>query len=59
MTALEPPLFKLASEFAHSYRLTFAGPPADRPLKDLQIGLLVEGVTVRAMAAPDMAKQRK
>ncbi len=59
VTALTPPLFRLASEFAYSYRLTFTGPPADKPLKDLQIGLLVEGVTVRAMAAPEMAKQRK
>jgi hypothetical protein len=59
VTALNPPLLRLASEFAYSYRVTFAGPPPDRPLKDLQIGLLVEGVTVRAIAAPDMAKQRK
>lgn len=59
LTALSTPLFRLASEFAYSYRLTFAGPPADKPLKDLQIGLLVEGVTVRAIAAPDMAKQSR
>jgi VWFA-related protein len=59
VTALKAPLFRLASEFAYSYRLTFAGPQADKPLKDLQIGLLVEGVTVRAIAAPDMAKQAR
>lgn len=59
VTSLSAPLFKLASEFAYSYRLTFAGPPADKPLKDLQIGLLVEGVTVRAIAAPDMARQAR
>ncbi len=59
VTALSAPLFKLASEFAYSYRLTFAGPPADKPLKELQIGLLVEGVTVRAIAAPDMARQAR
>lgn len=55
VTALSAPLHKLASEFAYSYRLTFAGPAPDKPLKDLQIGLLVEGVTVRAIAAPHTA----
>jgi VWFA-related protein len=54
--SLDAPLVKLASEFAYSYRLTFAGPPADRPLRDLQIGLMVEGVTVRAIPAPGAAK---
>ena len=59
LTALSSPLFKLASEFAYSYRLTFGGPPVDKPLKNLQIGVLAEGVTVRAIAAPDMAKQTR
>jgi VWFA-related protein len=55
--SLDAPLLKLASEFAYSYRLTFAGPAADKPLRDLQIGLMVEGVTVRAIPAPDAAKR--
>ena len=59
LTTLSTPLFKLASDFAYSYRLTFAGPPAEKLLKDLQIGLLIEGVTVRAIAAPDMARQAR
>jgi hypothetical protein len=58
-TALSTPLLRLAAEFAYSYRLTFAGPPPDQALKDLQIGLFVEGVTVRAIAAPDMARQSR
>ena len=57
VTALGQPLFKLASEFAYSYQVTFAGPEANRPLKDLQVGILAEGVTVRAIGAPGMAKQ--
>jgi hypothetical protein len=59
LTALGTPLYKLASEFAYSYRLTFGGPPVDKPLKNLQIGVLAEGVSVRAIAAPDMAKQSR
>jgi VWFA-related protein len=59
LTALGSPLYKLASEFAYSYRLTFGGPPAEKPLKNLQIGVLAEGVTVRAIAAPDMARQSR
>lgn len=52
ITALGSPLARLASEFAYSYRLTFDRPGRDTPLRDLQIGLLVDGVTVRAVAAP-------
>lgn len=59
VTALGAPLSRLASEFAYSYRLTFAGPPADKPLRNLQIGLLVEGVSVRAIAAPDRSTGRR
>jgi VWFA-related protein len=59
LTALSAPLYKLASEFAYSYRLTFGGPPVEKPLKNLQIGVLAEGVTVRAIAAPDMARQSR
>lgn len=59
LTALSAPLYKLASEFAYSYKLTFGGPPVDKPLKNLQIGVLAEGVSVRAIAAPDMAKQTR
>jgi VWFA-related protein len=59
LTSLGAPLYKLASEFAYSYKLTFDGPPAEKPLKNLQIGVLAEGVTVRAIAAPDMARQTR
>ena len=52
LMALGPALFRLASEFAASYRLTFARPPSDKPPRDLQIGVMLEGVTVRAAAAP-------
>jgi VWFA-related protein len=56
LLALGPSLFRLASEFAASYRLTFARPPSDRPSKDLQVGIMLEGVTVRASAAPTYPK---
>ena len=57
VTALGGILFKLASEFAYSYRVTFARPSSDRPLKDLQVGILAEGVTVRAISAPGTARR--
>jgi VWFA-related protein len=57
VTALSAPLFKLASEFAYSYRVTFSRPPSDKPLKDLQVGVMAEGVTVRAVAAPGTGRK--
>ena len=56
ITMLTTPLFRLASEFAYAYRVSFAHPSSDKPLKDLQVGVMAEGVTVRAIAAPGMAK---
>jgi hypothetical protein len=35
-----------------SYRLTFEGPAASKALKDLQVGVMLEGVTLRATPAP-------
>jgi VWFA-related protein len=58
-SALATPLSRIASEFAYSYRVTFAGPTPDKKLRDLQIGVLVEDVKVRAIAAPDMAMQKR
>jgi VWFA-related protein len=57
VTALAGTLFKLASEFAYSYRVTFARPPSGKPLKDLQVGVLADGVSVRAIGAPGTGKK--
>ena len=52
LLALEPALTRLYAQCAQAYRVTFARPNANRPLKDLQVGVMLEGVTVRATAAP-------
>lgn len=57
VTTLATPLYKLSSEFAYSYRVTFSRPPSDKPLKDLQVGVMAEGVTVRAIGAPGTARK--
>lgn len=46
-----PALARLAHELSSSYRLTFTRPKSGT-LKDLQVGVLVEGVTLRAIPAP-------
>jgi VWFA-related protein len=51
-TNLAPALSRVAAEFAGGYRLSFTGPPGDKALKDLQVGVLLEGVTLRATPAP-------
>jgi VWFA-related protein len=49
--ALGPALTRLSRELSGSYRVTFARPGSDK-IKDLQVGIMVEGVTLRATAAP-------
>lgn len=49
--ALAGALGRVANELANSYKVTFARPGSAR-MQDLQVGLLVEGVTLRATAAP-------
>lgn len=49
--ALAPALGRVANELSNSYKVTFARPGTAR-MEDLQVGLLVEGVTLRATAAP-------
>lgn len=49
--ALGPALDRLGRELAGGYRLLFARPGRDR-VKDLQVGVLIDGVTLRATAAP-------
>jgi VWFA-related protein len=49
--ALAPALGRLANELANSYKVTFER-PGKAKMEDLQVGLLVEGVTLRATAAP-------
>jgi VWFA-related protein len=51
LLALPNALGRIASEFANSYKVTFARPGAAK-MQDLQVGLLVDGVTLRATAAP-------
>lgn len=48
--ALGPALMRLGNEFAASYRLTFA--TNARSSKNLQVGVMLDGVTVRALSAP-------
>ncbi|HUG90544.1 MAG TPA: hypothetical protein VML55_06905 [Planctomycetaceae bacterium] len=50
-----PALTRLAHELSNSYRLTFTRPESGK-LKDLQVGVLVEGVTLRAISAPFSTK---
>jgi hypothetical protein len=49
--ALRPALNRLAAEFAGSYLVTFARRGSDR-VKDLQVGIMLDGVTLRATPAP-------
>jgi VWFA-related protein len=49
--ALAGALDRLVRELANGYRVTFRRSGTDRA-KDLQVGVLIEGVTLRATAAP-------
>jgi VWFA-related protein len=49
--ALKAALHRVGNELATSYRVTFERPGNDR-VKDLQVGLYLEGVSVRATPAP-------
>jgi hypothetical protein len=49
--ALPNALGRVASELANSYKVTFARPGTAK-MQDLQVGVMVEGVTLRATAAP-------
>lgn len=49
--ALPNALARVANELANSYKVTFARPGTAK-MQDLQVGLMVEGVTLRATAAP-------
>jgi VWFA-related protein len=49
--ALGQALTRLARELSNSYLLTFTREGSDK-LKDLQVGIMVEGVTLRATSAP-------
>lgn len=50
LLALEPALVRLTNELVYSYRLTFA--TNAKSSKNLQVGVLLDGVTVRAIPAP-------
>ncbi|HEX6974991.1 MAG TPA: VWA domain-containing protein [Vicinamibacterales bacterium] len=49
--AVAPALTRLAAELGGSYRLTFGRPGTDA-MKDLQVGVMVDNVTLRATPAP-------
>ena len=49
--ALRPALTRMFRELSNSYLVTFSRQGGDR-VKDLQVGIMVEGVTLRATAAP-------
>ena len=49
--AIPNALARVANELANSYKVTFARPGTAK-MQDLQVGLLVDGVTLRATAAP-------
>lgn len=49
--AVRAALARTANELANSYKVTFARPGAAK-MEDLQVGVLFEGVTLRATAAP-------
>ena len=51
LMALKAALHRIANELATSYRVTFARPGSDK-VRDLQVGLYLDGVTVRATPAP-------
>ena len=48
--ALAPALARVANELANSYQVTFTRPGSAK-MQDLQVGILVDGVTLRATAA--------
>jgi VWFA-related protein len=49
--ALGPALARVANELSNSYKVTFSRPGTAR-MDDLQVGVMFEGVTLRATAAP-------
>lgn len=49
--ALRAALARTVNELANGYKVTFARPGTAR-MQDLQVGVLIEGVTLRATAAP-------
>ena len=49
--ALAPALGRVANELSNAFKVTFTRPGSAK-MQDLQVGLLVEGVTLRATAAP-------
>jgi hypothetical protein len=55
VSALAPALARLIAQCATSYRLTFARPASQRTSRDLQVGVLLDGVTVRASVVPSAA----
>jgi VWFA-related protein len=51
-TGLPPALAQVAGELGAAYRLTFARPAGEKPSKDLQVGVFLDDVQVRATAVP-------
>lgn len=51
MLALDGALNRISRELANGYRVSFTRDGRDR-MKDLQVGIMLEGVTLRATAAP-------
>jgi VWFA-related protein len=49
--ALAPALARVVNELSNSYKVTFSRPGTAK-MEDLQVGVLFEGVTLRATAAP-------
>ena len=49
--ALKGALHRIGNELSTSYRITFSRSGSDK-VKDLQVGIMLEGVTVRATPAP-------
>lgn len=49
--ALKGALHRIGNELSTSYRITFSRPGKDK-VQDLQVGIMLEGVTVRATPAP-------
>jgi hypothetical protein len=49
--ALAGALSRLANELSNGYRVTFTREGSDK-IKDLQVGIMLDGVTLRATAAP-------
>jgi VWFA-related protein len=49
--ALAPALARVINELSNSYKITFSRPGTAK-MEDLQVGVIVDGVTLRATAAP-------